>query len=108
MDQHQVNYELHDKEIMAVVLRLKEWDAELSSVPSFKVITDHKNLEYFTNPRLLGERQMRWTLLLGRNNMAIVTSPEKNTLGLTHFAKESRTCLTMVRMSVCNTVTCSF
>jgi hypothetical protein len=27
MDQHQVNYEIHDKELLAVVLCLKEWDA---------------------------------------------------------------------------------
>jgi hypothetical protein len=77
MDQHQVNYEIHDKELLAVVLCLKEWDAELRSVKSFKVITDHKNLEYFTKPRLLGERQMRWALLLGRYNMEIVYRPGK-------------------------------
>ena len=77
MDQHQVNYEIHDKELLAVVLCLKEWDAELRSVQNFKVITDHKNLEYFTKPRLLGERQMRWALLLGKYNMEIVYRPGK-------------------------------
>ena len=77
MDQHQVNYEIHDKELLAVVLCLKEWDAELRSVQSFKVVTDHKNLEYFTKPRMLGERQMRWALLLGKYNMEIVYRPGK-------------------------------
>ena len=38
----------------------------------------------------------------------LFTAPENRTLGLTHSAEESRKCLTMVQMSVCNTVTCSF
>jgi hypothetical protein len=77
MTVHEVNYEIHDKELLAVVQCLQEWDAELRSVDSFKVITDHKNLEYFTKPRMLNERQMRWSLLLGRYNMEIVYRPGK-------------------------------
>ena len=53
------NYEIHDKELLAVVRCLEEWDAELRSVKSFRVITDHKNLEYFIKPKLLSERQVR-------------------------------------------------
>jgi hypothetical protein len=41
-------------------------------VKSFKVITDHKNLEYFMKPKMLNERQMRWALLLGRYNLEIL------------------------------------
>ena len=53
------NYEIHDKELLAVIRGLEEWDAELRSVEKFKVVTDHKNLEYFMKPRMLNERQVR-------------------------------------------------
>ena len=74
---YECNYEIHDKELLAVVRCLEEWDSELRSVEKFKVITDHKNLEYFMKPRMLNERQMRWSLLLGRYNMELLYRPGK-------------------------------
>jgi transposase InsO family protein len=74
---HECNYEIHDKELLAIVRCLEEWDAELRSVKSFKVITDHKNLEYFMKPRMLSERQIRWAALLSRFNMEILYRPGK-------------------------------
>ncbi|KAK1907360.1 hypothetical protein P3342_005686 [Pyrenophora teres f. teres] len=62
----------YDKELLAVVRCLEEWDAELRSVKSFKVITDHKNLEYFMKPKMLSERQIRWAASLSRFNMEIL------------------------------------
>lgn len=62
------NYEIYDKELLAVVRCLETWDAELRSVKSFQVITDHKNLEYFFTPRKLTERHVRWSLFLSRFN----------------------------------------
>ena len=55
----QANYEIHDKELLAVINCLAEWDGMLRSVDKFLVITDHKNLEYFGKPRQLSERQVR-------------------------------------------------
>jgi hypothetical protein len=74
---YQYNYEIHDKELLAVVQCLKEWDSELRLVKSFKVITDHKNLEYFMKPRILSKRQVRWAALLSRFNMEILYRPGK-------------------------------
>lgn len=62
------NYEIYDKELLAVVRCLEEWDSELRSVKSFEVVTDHKNLEYFFRPRKLTERHVRWSLFLSRFN----------------------------------------
>ena len=53
---HKCNYKIYDKELLAVVRCLEEWDSELRLVEKFKVITDHKNLEYFIKPRMLNER----------------------------------------------------
>ncbi|GAB1312048.1 Retrotransposon nucleocapsid protein [Madurella fahalii] len=47
------NYPIHDKELLAVIRRLEHRDAELRSAPSFEILTDHKNLEYFQKKRQL-------------------------------------------------------
>ena len=42
------NYEIHDKEMLAVIRGLENWKHLLEGVKfKFKVWTDHKNLEYF-------------------------------------------------------------
>ena len=65
------NYEIYDKEMLAIVRCLEEWDAELRSVKEFEIRSDHKNLEYFMTVRKLTERQMRWSLILSRYNFKI-------------------------------------
>jgi hypothetical protein len=71
------NYEIHDKELLAIISCLKEWESELSSVKKFRVITDHKNLRYFTSIRRLSEQQMRWADILGRYNLTLEYRPGK-------------------------------
>jgi transposase InsO family protein len=71
------NYEIYDKEMLAIVRCLDEWDAELRSVRSFQIRSDHKNLEYFMTVRKLTERQMRWSLILSRYNFTIMYLPGK-------------------------------
>ena len=47
------NYEIFDEELLAVVRAFEEWRAELQSVADpVKVLTDHKNLKYFTTTKL--------------------------------------------------------
>ena len=42
------NYEIYDKELMAIICTFEEWCSELEdSTYPIDVITDHKNLEYF-------------------------------------------------------------
>jgi len=42
------NYEIHDKEMLAVVRCLEAWRHFLEEASmKFKIWTDHKNLEYF-------------------------------------------------------------
>jgi Reverse transcriptase (RNA-dependent DNA polymerase)/RNase H-like domain found in reverse transcriptase/Integrase zinc binding domain/Chromo (CHRromatin Organisation MOdifier) domain len=65
------NYEIYDKEMLAIVRCLEAWDPELRSVKSFEIRTDHKNLQYFTTVQKLTERQMRWSLILSRYNFII-------------------------------------
>ncbi|KAJ6436286.1 retrovirus polyprotein [Purpureocillium lavendulum] len=53
-------------------------DAELRSVESFTVLTDHLNLRYFTKKQPLSERQARWAETLSRYNFTIVHRPGKD------------------------------
>jgi len=48
------NYEIHDKEMLAVIRCLEAWRHFLKEARTkFKIWTDHKNLEYFmTNQKL--------------------------------------------------------
>ena len=43
------NYEIHNKELLVIMRYLEARDTELQSVlKGFDIITDHKNIEYFT------------------------------------------------------------
>lgn len=71
------NYDIHDKELLAIVKCLKEWRPELTSVKEFKILTDHKNLKYFYKSRHLSERQMRWAEFLSQFNFSLEYRPGK-------------------------------
>lgn len=71
------NYQIYDKELLAIVKCLREWRTELMSAKQFTVITDHKNLTYFTTSRKLQERQMRWAEELSQFNFHIQYRPGK-------------------------------
>jgi len=48
------NYEIHDKEMLAVIRGLENWRYLLEGAKfKFKVWTDHKNLEYFMKAQKL-------------------------------------------------------
>ena len=66
------NYEIHDKEMLAVVRCLKVWRHFLEGTTTkFKIWTDHKNLEYFMKAQKLNRRQVRWALYLSRFNFIL-------------------------------------
>jgi len=58
--------------MLIIIQYLKEWDAELRSVLSFQICTNHKNLKYFMTVKKLTERQMRWSLILSQYNFFIL------------------------------------
>jgi hypothetical protein len=71
----EVNYPIHDKELLAIVRYLQEWHSMLQSVKSFTILSDHKNLEYFMKKQQLTEHQMRWAFKLSRFEFKIVHQP---------------------------------
>jgi len=61
------NYEIHNKEILAVVRCLEVWKHFLEgAVVKFEIWTDHTNLEYFIKAQKLNQRQAQWALYLFR------------------------------------------
>jgi reverse transcriptase-like protein len=52
----ELNYEIHDKEMLAIVRALEEWRAELEGLQRgerFDVYTDHRALEHFMTTKRL-------------------------------------------------------
>jgi len=59
------NYEIHDKEMLAIIRALEEWRHFLEEAQHLvEIWTDHKNLEYFMTAKKLNRRQARWFLYL--------------------------------------------
>ena len=54
------NYDIHDKEMLAVMRAITKWRYYLQGTPeTFEIWTDHKNLEYFMTSKKLNRRQAR-------------------------------------------------
>ena len=59
------NYEIYDKEMLAVIRCLEVWKHYLEGAKlKFEIWTDHKNLQYFLTSQKLNHRQARWALYL--------------------------------------------
>ncbi|KAJ1602958.1 hypothetical protein NDA14_002296 [Ustilago hordei] len=65
MSSAEKNYEIHDKELLAVVACLTQWRHMLAGLPNQLVIlTDHEALKYFKSQRRITGQQARWAILL--------------------------------------------
>ncbi len=74
----ELNYDTHDKELLAIYEAFKTWRHYLEgSGTPVDVVTDHKNLEYFSTTKLLTRRQARWSEYLSQFNMVIRFRPGK-------------------------------
>ena len=73
-----MNYDTHDKELPAIFEAFTSWRHYLegSALP-IDIVTDHKNLEYFSTTKLLMCRQARWLEFLCQFNLAVQYCPDK-------------------------------
>src|SRR5450755_678955 len=56
----EVNYEIYDKELLAIIRAFEKWRPELEKTAfPIQIITNHKNLEYFMTTKQLSRRQAR-------------------------------------------------
>lgn len=70
------NYEIYDKELLAIVQAFEEWRVELAgSASPIDVVTDHQALQYFMTSKRLNRRQARWAEFLAEFNFRIRYRP---------------------------------
>jgi len=73
------NYEIHDKEMLAIIHALKEWRHFLEGAQHpVEIWTDHKNLEYFITAKKLNHRQACWSLYLARFDFKLTHHPGRS------------------------------
>jgi hypothetical protein len=74
----QLNYDTHDKELLAIFQAFKTWQHYLKSPHHMiNMITDHKNLEYFSSMKMLTCHQACWLEYLSAFNLVICFRPGK-------------------------------
>lgn len=73
MSPAEMNYEVHDKELLAIVSAFKEWRRYCEGAQhQILIYADHKNLEYFTTTKVLNRRQARWAQELAEYHFKII------------------------------------
>ncbi|KAL0150452.1 hypothetical protein M9458_054269 [Cirrhinus mrigala] len=70
------NYDVGNRELLAIKLALEEWRHWLEGAKHpFTVLTDHKNLEYLRSAKLLNHRQAQWALFFTRFHFLVTYRP---------------------------------
>lgn len=72
------NYPIHDREMLAIIRCLEAWRSYLRSCGPFVVISDHKNLQYFTTKQHLSSRQVRWAEMLSEYDWHLQYRPGRD------------------------------
>jgi RNase H-like domain found in reverse transcriptase/Integrase zinc binding domain len=76
----QLNYPVHEKELLAIIHALQKWCSDLLSTPIL-IYTDHRTLENFDQQKDLSHWQARWQEFLAQYDYKIVYIPgELNTV----------------------------
>jgi len=74
----ELNYDIHNKELLAIFEAFKIWRHYLEgSASPIDIVTDHKNLEYFLTTKILMHRQARWSEYLSQFNLVIRFRPRR-------------------------------
>jgi hypothetical protein len=72
----ELNYDIYDKEMLAIISSFKEWSWYLEGAEHFiLVFLDYKNLEYFTMTKVLNRCYTRWAQELASYDFKIVYHP---------------------------------
>jgi hypothetical protein len=72
----EINYEIYDKELLAIVDCLLHWRYLCIGTTEPVIIhSDHRNLQWFMTSRRLNRRQARWSILLADFNFQLEIRP---------------------------------
>lgn len=68
----ELNYDIYDKELLAIVEAFAQWRAYLEGAKhTIQVYSDHQNLQFFTTTKQLSRRQARWSEMLSNFDCVI-------------------------------------
>ena len=74
----ELNYDVHDKELLAIFEVFKVWWHYLEgSAAPINIVMDHKNLKYFSTTKILTCRQAKWLEYLFQFNLVIRFRPRR-------------------------------
>ena len=74
----ELNYDMHDKELLAIFEAFWAWRHYLEGSGSpIDVVTDHKNLQYFSTSKVLTRQQAWWSEFLSQFHLIIHFHPGK-------------------------------
>jgi hypothetical protein len=61
----EINYQVYDKELLAIITIFEQWKSYFAGAQHrVQVLTDQKNLLYFTTIRILNRCQTHWSIFL--------------------------------------------
>ena len=70
------NYDVHDKELFAIICSLENWRHFLVGSPFVvSVVCDHRNLIFFQSRRILKPRHARWVNRLSPFKISLLYRP---------------------------------
>jgi len=79
LNETEQNYEIYDKEMLAIMNTLSEWRQYLMGASeTFEIWTDHQNLQYFRKPQKLNRRQAQWMMELSEYHYELHHKPGKS------------------------------
>ena len=87
------NYEIYDKELLAIVRAFEKWHSkcvEISMKELIKIINDHRNLEIFMSIKSLNRRQACWIEFLLKFNFRILYRLEAQKVKSNNLIKRSQ------------------
>ncbi|KAK4698188.1 hypothetical protein P7C70_g8097, partial [Phenoliferia sp. Uapishka_3] len=72
----ELNYEIHDKELLPIVESYRHWRAYLEGATELTLIyTDHKNLQFFFSSKVLTRQQARWYESIAGRSFQLIHRP---------------------------------
>jgi len=78
LDVYERNYEIYDKELLAVIRGLEEYRHYLEGHPhKVEIWSDHQNLTFFRTVQKLTRRQARWALFMTHFDFVLYYKPGK-------------------------------
>ena len=81
LDQGTRNYDTGDREFLAIVQALKEWQHYIQgSGHTTTILSDHDNLRHFKVPQTIGWWMARWMLYLSKFDIKLVHIPGKKNI----------------------------